>query len=265
LKQLPANNRNISMLQKISAAVQSHPVLWRGAWSLVHRFSFLLPHDVSYRGVRHLSLPADGLILDVGANDGISALSFRKLLPSNPVLSVEISPRHESTLRRLKSRMRNFDYVLVGAGDVHDTFRLYTPAYCGILLHTFAGVDSVGVRAALATAFGQTVCDRCVMLEDETSVQPLDDLGVAPAFIKIDVEGMGNAVLRGLRQTIERSRPPMIIEVEPSEIEAMLAFVAPFGYEAKVYEAERDALAPFVSADKFFGDGNKNLYFVSSR
>jgi Methyltransferase FkbM domain len=103
------------------------------------------------------------------------------------------------------------------------------------------------------------------MLEDETSVQPLDDLGVEPAFIKIDVEGMGNAVLRGLRQTIERSRPPMIIEVEPSEIEAMLAFVAPFGYEAKVYEAERDALAPFVSADKFFGDGNKNLYFVSSR
>jgi FkbM family methyltransferase len=265
LKQLPANNWNISMLQKISAVVQSHPVLWRGAWSLVHRFSFLLPHDVSYRGVRHLSLPADGLILDVGANDGISALSFRKLLPSNPVLSVEISPRHESTLRQLKSRMRNFDYVLVGAGDVHDKFRLYTPAYRGILLHTFAGVDSVGVRAALTTAFGQTICNRCVMLEDDTSVKPLDDLGVEPAFIKIDVEGMGNAVLRGLRRTIERSRPAMMIEVEPSEIEAMLAFVAPFGYEAKVFEAERDALAPFASADKFFGEGNKNLYFVSSR
>ena len=239
--------------------------MWRGAWSLVHRFSFLLPHDVSYRGVRHLGLPAGGLILDVGANDGISALSFRKLLPSNPVLSVEISPRHESTLRQLKSRMRNFDYVLVGAGDVHGKLRLYTPAYRGILLHTFAGVDSVNVRSALAAAFGQTVCSRCVMLEDETSVQPLDDLDVEPAFIKIDVEGMGNAVLRGLRRTIERSRPAMMIEVEPSEIEAMLAFVATFAYEAMVYEAKRDILVPFVSAEKFFGEGHKNLYFVRSR
>jgi FkbM family methyltransferase len=239
--------------------------LWRGAWSLVHRFSFLLPHDVSYRGVRHLGLPAGGLILDVGANDGISALSFRKLLPSSPVLSVEISPRHESTLRQLKSRMRNFDYVLVGAGDVHGKLRLYTPAYRGILLHTFAGVDSVNVRSALAAAFGQTVCSRCVMLEDETSVQPLDDLDVEPAFIKIDVEGMGNAVLRGLRRTIERSRPAMMIEVEPSEIEAMLAFVATFAYEAMVYEAKRDILVPFVSAEKFFGEGHKNLYFVRSR
>jgi FkbM family methyltransferase len=252
------------MLQKISELVQRHPVLWRGAWSLVHQLPFLLPHDVSYRGVRQLGLPAGGLILDVGANDGISALSFRKLLPSNPVLSVEISPRHESSLRHLKTRMRDFDYVLVGAGDVHDKLRLYTPTYHGILLHTFAGVDSVDVRSALTTAFGQKVSNRCVMLEDDTSVQPLDDLGVEPTFIKIDVEGMGNAVLRGLRQTIERSRPAMMIEVEPSEIQAMLAFVAPFGYEAKVYEAVRDALAPFVSADRFFSEGNKNLYFVCS-
>jgi FkbM family methyltransferase len=253
------------MLQKISALVQRHPLLWRGAWGAVHHLPFLLPHDISYRGVRHLDLLPDGLILDVGANDGISALSFRKLLPSNPVLSVEISPRHESTLRQLKSHMRNFDYVLVGAGDVHDKLRLYTPTYRGILLHTFAGVDSDDVRSALTTAFGQTVCNRCIMLEDEASVQPLDDLNVEPAFVKIDVEGMGNAVLRGLRQTIERSRPAMMIEVEPSEIEAMQAFVAPFGYEAMVYEAERDTLVPFVSADRFFGEGNKNLYFVRSR
>jgi hypothetical protein len=161
--------------------------------------------------------------------------------------------------------MPNFDYVLVGAGDVHDKLRLYTPTYRGILLHTFAGVDSVDVRSALTTAFGQTVSDRCVMLEDDASIQPLDDLGVEPAFIKIDVEGMGNAVLRGLRQTIERSRPAMMIEVEPSEMEAMLAFVAPFGYEAMVYHAERDTLAPFESADTFFGEANKNLYFVSRR
>jgi FkbM family methyltransferase len=253
------------MLKTLSALVQRHPVTWRGAWSLVHHLPFLLPHDASYRGVKHLGIPANGLLLDVGANDGISALSFRRLLPDNPVLSVEISPRHEPTLRRLKSRIQGFDYVLVGAGEAHATLRLYTPTYKGILLHTFAGVDRDGVRNALVIAFGQSVADRCTMLEDDTVIQPLDELNASPAFIKIDVEGMGNAVLRGLRKTLERSHPAMMIEVEPDEIEEMLGFMAGLDYGAKVYDAERDALIPFEGRNAFFAGGNKNLYFVSSR
>jgi FkbM family methyltransferase len=253
------------MLKTISALVQRHPVTWRGAWSLVHHVPFLLPHDASYRGVKHLGLPADGVLLDVGANDGISALSFRRLLPDNPVLSVEISPRHEPTLRRLKARLKGFDYVLVGAGEVHDTLRLYTPTYKGILLHTFAGADSRSVRHALVVAFGQAVADRCAMLEDDTVIQPLDELNVSPAFIKIDVEGMGNAVLRGLHKTLERSHPAMMIEVEPDEIDEMLGYLKGLDYQAMVYDAERDALTPFKGNDEFFAGGNKNLYFVSSR
>jgi FkbM family methyltransferase len=253
------------MLKTLSALVQRHPVTWRGAWSLVHHLPFLLPHDASYRGVRHLGLPANGLLLDVGANDGISALSFRRLLPDNPVLSVEISPRHEPTLRRLKTRIKGFDYVLVGAGEAHATLRLYTPTYKGILLHTFAGVDRDGVRNALVIAFGQAVADRCTMLEDDTVIQPLDELNVSPAFIKIDVEGMGNAVLRGLRKTLERSHPAMMIEVEPDEIGEMLEFMTGLDYQARVYDAERDVLKSFEGSDAFFAGGNKNLYFAGSR
>jgi FkbM family methyltransferase len=249
------------MLKTISALVQRHPVTWRGAWSLVHHVPFLLPHDASYRGVKHLGLSPDGLLLDVGANDGISALSFRRLLPDNPVLSVEISPRHEPALRRLKARLKGFDYVLVGAGEVHDTLRLYTPTYKGILLHTFAGVDSRSVRHALVVAFGQAVADRCAMLEDDTVIQPLDELNVSPAFIKIDVEGMGNAVLRGLRKTLERSHPAMMIEVEPDEIEEMVGFLKTYDYEPMLYDMDRDALVSFANAKCFFAERNKNLFF----
>jgi FkbM family methyltransferase len=250
------------MLRKIAALVQRHPVTWRGAWSLVHQLPFLLPHDASYRGIRHLGLPADGLLLDVGANDGISALSFRRLLPDNPVLSVEISPRHEPRLLAMKQRMPKFDYVLVGAGEKRDTLRLFTPVYRGILLHTFAGGDRDNVRHALIVAFGQTIADRCVMFEDNAVLQPLDELNISPAFVKIDVEGMGNAVLRGLRQTLERSRPALMIEVEPDEIEEMLGFLAALGYKPMVYDVTSDELQRFRNVREFFGASNKNLYFV---
>ncbi|MGM5024436.1 FkbM family methyltransferase [Tardiphaga sp. 367_B4_N1_1] len=250
------------MLQKISALVQRHPVTWRGAWSLVHHLPFLLPHDASYRGIKHLGLPPDGLLLDVGANDGISALSFRRLVPSNPILSIEISPRHEPTLRAMKQRMPKFDYVLVGAGEKHDTLRLFTPIYRGILLHTFAGVDRANVQHTLVVAFGQAIADRCVMLEDNTVIQPLDELNASPAFIKIDVEGMGNAVLRGLRQTLEQSHPALMIEVEPDEIDEMLGFMSGFGYKPMVYDSASDQLNAFQGAAAFFDGGNKNLYFT---
>jgi hypothetical protein len=158
--------------------------------------------------------------------------------------------------------LKGFDYVLVGAGEVHDTLRLYTPTYKGIVLHTFAGADSRSVRHALVVAFGQAVADRCAMLEDDTVIQPLDELNVSPAFIKIDAEGMGNAVLRGLRKTLERSHPAMMIEVEPDEIEEMLGFLKALGYEAMVYQAARDELIAYRSAAEFFSEGHKNIYFV---
>jgi hypothetical protein len=57
-----------------------HPYTWTLAWLCVRHFSFLLPHDKSYYALRHfIALKPNGLFLDVGANDGISALSFRYL------------------------------------------------------------------------------------------------------------------------------------------------------------------------------------------
>jgi len=43
-------------------------------------------------------------------------------------------------------------------------------------------------------------------------VQPLDDLGLAPAFIKVDVEGFELQVPGGLRRTIAQHRPVLFIE-----------------------------------------------------
>jgi hypothetical protein len=51
---------------------------------------FLLPHDKSYRALRHfITLRPNGLFLDVGANDGISALSFRRFDKTYRILSLE--------------------------------------------------------------------------------------------------------------------------------------------------------------------------------
>ena len=46
------------------------------------------------------------------------------------------------------------------------------------------------------------------------SVRAIDSLGIAPAFIKIDVEGFELGVLEGARETISNSFPVVMVEVQ---------------------------------------------------
>lgn len=46
------------------------------------------------------------------------------------------------------------------------------------------------------------------------SVRAIDSFGLEPAFIKIDVEGFELGVLQGARQTIARSLPVVMVEVQ---------------------------------------------------
>src|SRR5215831_370500 len=61
---------------------------------LFHVLPFMLPHEKDYFGLKLLLKPGDGLFLDVGANDGISALSFRHINSSYAILSLEPNPLH---------------------------------------------------------------------------------------------------------------------------------------------------------------------------
>ena len=46
---------------------------------LFHILPFLLPHEKDYFGLKRLLKEGDGLFVDIGANDGVSALSFRRM------------------------------------------------------------------------------------------------------------------------------------------------------------------------------------------
>ena len=124
---MPKRRKLLSSIQSAVASVaQSHPYIWKFSWDAVHRLPFLLPHDKSYKAFRHFikSAPA-GLFLDVGANDGISVLSFRKFDKDYRILSLEPNPLLEPALKKIKERDSRFDYRMVGAGDrVGGFFRL---------------------------------------------------------------------------------------------------------------------------------------------
>ena len=70
--------------------------------------------------------------------------------------------------------------------------------------------------------------------ETPVEVRRIDDLGVDPDFVKLDLQGFEHAALLGMRETLERSRPVLLVEAPEAASHELLA---EHGYEARAYSA----------------------------
>jgi FkbM family methyltransferase len=196
--------------------------------------------------MRHLVEGTEGLILDVGANSGISALGFRALGLPYKILSIEASRYHEPALERVKKRIAGFDYMILGAGQSESHITLYTPIYRGIPIHTMASANPDFPKQNVARDFSKRI-QRAVRYEEQVvRVVPLDSLNVAPKIIKIDVEGHDYQVMLGLRRTIEAHRPHLFVEYTPGEMKGAVEFLIERNYRLFTYSVADDKFEPFM-------------------
>jgi FkbM family methyltransferase len=221
--------------------LQRHPYSWKLAWEAVHRIPFLLPHDKSYHALRHfVVLRPEGLFLDIGANDGISALSFRRFSKSYRILSLEPNVLLEPALKRLKRADPHFDYKIVAAGSASERMRFFVPVYKNIVLHTFTSGNRDQVLEAITKSFGRSVASAVDIRSFDSEIIPVDSLNIEPAIIKIDAEGFDYAVLKGLTATIKRSRPFIMSEVGAAEYGQINTFLEELRYKLLTYDIFAD-------------------------
>jgi FkbM family methyltransferase len=173
--------------------------------------------------------PEDGLLLDVGAHKGLFSLVHLTLRPRHRALLIEPSRPLASaadSLLRLNAAADRGEVLLAGAGGETGTRRIVT--------------DALGFAQPAGTAAGEDV-----------PFTTIDDLctarGLAPAIVKIDVEGAEAEVLRGARRVLRAHHPAVCLELHFDELErrgesasALLEDMASMGYR---FESTRgDAL-----------------------
>jgi FkbM family methyltransferase len=214
------------------------------------------PHEEDFRYFRRFA-GRGGLFLDVGANSGNSALAYRLMDRSSRIISFEPNPFHETDLKLVRCLIgEDFSYRLVAAGAEAGTSTLHIPFYRSTPLTGDASLDR---DEALRCWTGQQigVGDRLRIEEVRVPVEPIDALELDPHAVKIDVEGAEPEVLDGMRQTLERCRPDLMIEASPKTPQ-IAERLAKLGYEASVYNAASDSLTPWK------GEDTLNVFFVSS-
>jgi len=205
----------------------------------------LLPHEKSYHAFKHLASGKDGLFLDVGANNGLSALGFRRINRDYRIFSIEANRYHEPSLSKLKKTMMKFDYLIAGAGHENSQVTLYTATYKGVVLHTGASVDLAYRKKALEHEFSKRVVGQITYTQQVVNVIRLDDLNLTPDIVKIDAEGFDYQVLLGLTKTITSCRPYVLVEYSPPLKEKLEALCLQISYSLFVFENYRDLFVPF--------------------
>jgi FkbM family methyltransferase len=159
------------------------------------------------RIIRDFARP-NGVFVDVGTNLGQTLLDVRASHPAMRYFGFEPNPRAVAYVHKL-----------IQAND----FR-HSKVVCAALSDHVAAVDlySVPNEAAdpASTLIRSQWPHRNLALSQPVAAMPFDliasSLDARPVgFVKIDVEGAELEVLRGMRQTLENDRPPVLCEVLP--------------------------------------------------
>ncbi len=254
-----------SLKYRLAKLVETHPYPWFVAWTLMHKLTFLLPHDKSYFALRHFCRGSDNqLFVDVGANSGISALSFRRLNKEIPIFSIEPNVLHAKSLGKFSKQLQPFNYLLKGVGNEETEETFYTPVYKGVVLHTFTSFSEEQVLEAVRKSFGSKIAEKTMINKSNAHIICLDQLKLKPSIIKIDAEGFDYNVLLGAQKTLEVERPFLMVEACHSDIERFDLFFKSIGFEMLNYHYEVNAFSPYHVKSLNYISGSRNIFAVPS-
>ncbi len=213
-----------------TAQVHVHPLQeWGKSAEQQLRKRLRKAHDKDLEGLRLIDVPDGALFLDVGANRGWAAQTFRTICPHVRVTGFEPNPGMAS---RIADLYRTPDALhVVALSDRSGEFPLYVPVYRGLV---FDGLASLSEREACRwlsedTLFGFDA-GHLEVRRIACRVATLDSFRTDPFFIKIDVQGFELEVIRGALGTISSTRPIIFAESQVLDVAQVLALLSRWNY-----------------------------------
>jgi FkbM family methyltransferase len=179
--------------------------------------------------LEHFLRPADH-VLDVGANVGVYSLFMAKLVGrAGAVIACEPDPESVIGLREnlVRNHLLHVRVAEAAVGDREGPVSFLS----GRGTQSRVGDEAEGATLAARMTTVDALCREA-----------------APVFIKVDVEGFEDAVVRGAHGIMQRGLPKVWqLEVDPgraAQHARLEAALKPFGYRSFVWEPAARALRP---------------------
>jgi len=189
-----------------------------------------------FGGVRWLSI-GSGLILDVGANRGLSISAFRRLAPESNIVAFEPEPVSAKRLAIRYGRDRQVTVNSCALGTQTGAMTFYIPSYGHWNCDGRAATTRQAATEWLYDA-GQMYgfnAKRLSVAEYTVQCRTLDSFGFAPLLIKLSVQGAELDILQSSVETLRRHKPALMCAFATSNISA---FLSELGYRPHRYEQD---------------------------
>lgn len=193
-------------------------------------------------------LDPDKIAIDVGGYIGtystFFALHSRKVYVFEPV---------KQLAQQIKNKLRDkADVQACALSDVSgQVLKFYVP-------------QSMGQYVFSRCSLNETANPGLEQIEVQVSVKRLDDYNLENvSILKIDVEGAEWGVLKGGLETIKKSRPALVVEIEerqhPGQSMDIINWVRDLGYKAFIVNDVEDRLMPVEELDFKVHQDPRNL------
>lgn len=174
-------------------------------------------------------LPDDGIVLDIGANIGVTSYHLAKKRPKSTVFSFEPLEINMEILRRIKKRFRlnNIREFMMALGDENTTLEMVMPVINKVPMH---GLSHAVHKDITENNNGLRFDVPMVRLDD---FRELKNTNKRITGMKIDVENFEYFVLRGAEKLIKKNKPVIYCELwENENRKKSITFLNNLGYSA---------------------------------
>jgi len=218
-------------------------------------FTSQYPFDPEMKLIRGI-IPHDKPFFDVGANQGHYSILVEDLVGPENVYCFEPIPNLSRRLRRI---LPGAHVVPVALSDHENKQSLKIP---------FIGNQAVETRATLESSVQEIETTTFTKIQVNTTTidhfmaqKQLDTIG----FIKIDVEGHEQAVLKGGIITLGQFQPILLVEIEQRHhtypITEIFSMIEALGYAGFYFEAKTRSLQ---NIQQFSVDAHQNMTHFKS-
>lgn len=197
----------------------------------------------------------EGIILDLGANIGVTSYHFAKNFPKSSIFSFEPLTVNMNTLKRIKKKynLENVHEYQVAVGEQKGTVEMVMPVINNVPMH---GLSHVIHEENTENNSGFTYKVPMICL-DEFAELKQDNKKITA--LKIDVENFEYFVLKGSENLIAKNQPVIYCELwENDNRTKCIDFLNSLNYSAFVLQKKE--LVPFEKATI----SKHNFFFLPS-
>tara|TARA_B100001248_G_C27323850_1_gene428088 strand:- start:259 stop:1053 length:795 start_codon:yes stop_codon:yes gene_type:complete len=254
------DNFFLNLLEKVC---RSNIYLFIFSRYVIGRFFSKIIYDSDFKVVLFLEkinfFDKKKLILDIGANDGMSYNIMRKFSKKTKIISFEPNSYNFKIIKKYEKKDKKFLCKKIALSNKNQTKIFFTPYFKNFAITQMAGLSKNGVKKRLEDSlYVKSLFDKIYLKKEKVKTIKLDNFNLKPRFIKIDIEGHEFECIVGSLKTIIKNKPIIMVEYDHKVCNKIFLLLKKYNYKRFIYNYRNEMLEKYHKQKVF------NLFFIDT-